>query len=74
MNYTSKIKVSDDPRGLYRAVMSEKDDLKTDRASVKISLRRSCCFSIKAKDFTSFRAMNNAVMRLITVYTKMRKI
>jgi tRNA threonylcarbamoyladenosine modification (KEOPS) complex Pcc1 subunit len=75
MNFFANVKILDKNKKLYSALIAEKESLVTPRADVAISYHDLfCVFEIKAIDFASFRAMENAVMRLVTIDQKMQEI
>jgi len=64
-----------DALNLYAAIESESKDLVSKRARVDFNLNDSnLVISIKADDFTSFRAMESSVMRLLVTYYKIKGI
>ena len=71
MSFCATYDISEKAKELYIVVEPEISNLKTKRASVTISeTKDSCRFEVNGQDFTSFRAMNNAVIRMITVFNK----
>lgn len=63
-------------KSLFEAILPEQEDLKTRRAKVVFSLSKDNLLQIKitSKDFTAFRAMESAVMRLLVTYYKVEKL
>lgn len=60
---------------IYDACIAETKDLMTSRSKVTITKEKDgCSFFVEAKDYTAFRAMNNAVQRILTVFFKMSDI
>lgn len=73
MTYTLTLSVGEDAERLYKAVQPE--HLQTPRAKVEVKYENNVViFSLIAKDFTAFRAMESAILRLLTIYTKMRTL
>lgn len=73
MNYQLTLSVSENAEELYKAVQPE--NLETSRAKVTVTKEKnSVVFSLDAKDIHAFRAMETAIMRLITIHAKMRKV
>lgn len=67
--------VIEDGKSLYEAILPEKEDLISNRASVKFKLDGDkIIFNIEAQDFASFRAMEAAMMRLLVTFYKMKNL
>ena len=75
MKYQAHFVIKENTKELFDIVAPEKRDLQTERSQVDIELTKEGVeFTITAKDFTAFRAMQNAVMRLLVIHNKMQKI
>jgi tRNA threonylcarbamoyladenosine modification (KEOPS) complex Pcc1 subunit len=73
MVYTLTLSVGEDSERLYRAIQAE--DLQTPRAKVTITHEKNATtFSLTATDFAAFRAMESAIMRLLTIHAKMKAL
>jgi len=72
--FSSKLIIKNEFK-LYQALEPEKKDLITKRAKVDIKLSDlDVIINIEATDFTSYRAMESAIMRLLITYHKMKVI
>jgi tRNA threonylcarbamoyladenosine modification (KEOPS) complex Pcc1 subunit len=73
MKYQAVLEITEDSERLYKALLPEISEMKTARASVEFKLENDkLVISINAKDFSSFRAMETGVMRLLIVFNKMK--
>ena len=64
-------KITENASELYYVVELEVKGMNSKRVNVGVFLESGVCtFKINASDFTSFRAMNNSVTKMITVFNK----
>lgn len=62
-------------KDLFEAIAPEQEDLKTKRANVTFELvGEDLQFHIVADDFSAYRAMESAVMRLLVTYYKIEQL
>lgn len=66
--------IIDEPN-LYHALLAEKDDLESNRAKVTILQKdNTITLTLDADDFVAFRALESAIMRLLTTYYKIKSV
>lgn len=64
-----------DAKDLFKAIAPEQNDFKSKRANVTFEFTGdNLTINIFADDFTAFRAMESALMRLLVTYYKIEQI
>lgn len=72
--FTAKFEIKE-TESLYDALVAEQESLITKRAQVSISKETDIIIiTITANDFVAFRALESAIMRLLTTYYKVKSI
>lgn len=73
MTLRAEIAVDKDHDGIYRCLLPEAKRIKRSELSLK-NEKEGLVISFKADDYTALRAAVNSVLRLLTVYEKVKSI